>query len=101
MGSKKRDGVDGHAADVGRRLRQTRAALGIEDLQEFGEAAGLEQSLYNRFDNGKRLLTLQAAMKLCERYQLTLDWLYRGIDSGLPRHLSDDLRSHRRPKRES
>jgi hypothetical protein len=35
-----------HAEDVGRRLRQTRAALRIEDQCEFGEAAGLEQSLY-------------------------------------------------------
>ena len=84
-----------HAADVGRRLRQTRAALRIEDQCEFGEAAGLEQSLYNRFETGKRLLTLQAAMKLCERYGLTLDWLYRGDMLSLPGRLIDEIRNQR------
>ena len=85
-----------HATDVGRRLRQTRAALKIEDQREFGEAAGLEQSLFNRFETGKRLLTLQAAMKLCQRYGLTLDWLYRGDPLNLPCKLHDDIRSQRR-----
>lgn len=81
-----------HAADTARRLRYTRAALGVEDQREFGEAAGLEQSLYNRFETGKRLLTLQAAMKLCARYSLTLDWLYRGDPSSLPYKLATDIR---------
>lgn len=84
------------AADTARRLRQTRSALRIEDQREFGEAAGLEQSLYNRFETGKRLLTLQAAMKLCDRYSLTLDWLYRGEPSGLPYRLWDDIRAVRK-----
>lgn len=85
-----------HGSDTARRLRQTRMALGIDDQQEFGEAAGLEQSLYNRFETGKRLLTLQAAMKLCARYSITLDWLYRGDPSGLPYKLWNDIRALRR-----
>ncbi len=81
------------AIDTARRLRLTRAALSVVDQREFGEAAGLEQSLYNRFETGKRLLTLQAAMKLCARYSLTLDWLYRGDPSGLPYKLHGDIRT--------
>jgi len=84
--------------DTARRLKLSRAALGIEDQRDFGEGAGLEQSLYNRFETGKRLLTLQAALKLCEVYGLTLDWLYRGDPSGLPYTLATRLRDIRKQK---
>ncbi len=89
------------AHDCARRLRQTRAALGIVDQQEFGMAAGLEQSLYNRFETGKRLLTLQCALKLCEHYSLTLDWLYRGDPSGLPYKLHNDLQQIRKSEKQA
>lgn len=89
--------TEDHAVDVARRLLRARRALGIEDQNEFGEAAGLSQSLYNKFELGRRLLTLQAAMKLCHRYGLTLDYLYRGDPSGLPYKLHNDIRSQQVP----
>lgn len=90
------DDTGDHARDVARRLRLVRIALGIQDQRDFGEAANLEQSLYNRFETGKRLLTLQAAMKLCERYGITLDYLYRGDASGLPYKLHNTIRDLRK-----
>lgn len=93
------DDCGDHAKDVARRLRLTRVSLGIEDQQDFGEAAGVSQSLYNRFETGSRLLTLQAALKLCLHYDLTLDWLYRGDPSGLPYKLATSIREHRRKAR--
>lgn len=92
------DDTGDHANDVARRLRLVRTALGIPDQRDFGEAANLEQSLYNRFETGKRLLTLQAAMKLCERYGLTLDYLYLGDPSGLPYKLHNDIRILRKQR---
>lgn len=77
--------------DVARRLTRSREALGL-DQEDFGEGAGLSQPRYNQYETGKRLLTLAAAMMLCERYQMTLDWLYRGDPSGLPKRLWDALR---------
>lgn len=82
--------------NVGRRLRLTRAALRYADQKSFGEAAGLQQSHYTRFENGSRLLTLAAAMVLCERFDLTLDWLYRGDPSGLPYRLASEINSLRK-----
>lgn len=76
------------ARDTGRRLRLSRLALRIADQKAFGEGAGLQQSLYTRFESGRRLLTLSAALQLCNAYQLTLDWLYRGDASGLPYRLA-------------
>jgi transcriptional regulator with XRE-family HTH domain len=81
-----------HAVDVARRLRKARIALGYEDKDEFGEYAGLSQSLYNRFENGRRVITLQAAMKLYKRYGLSLDWIYMGDPSGIDPRLWKRIR---------
>ena len=75
------------ATDTARRLRATRMALEL-DQQEFGTRAGLSQPQYNQFEKGKRPITLQAAMKLCAHYDLSLDWIYRGDPSALPHKLA-------------
>lgn len=84
--------------DVARRLERSRIAIGL-DQQEFAEAAGLSQPRCNPYETGKRLLTLPAAMLLCERYMLTLDWLYRGDPSGLPMRLLTKINEARRQPR--
>lgn len=93
------DDTGDHAHDVGRRLRLTRLAFRVEDQKDFGEPAGVSQSLYNRFETGARLLTLQAALKLCHHYDVTLDWLYRGDPSGLPYSLATRIQEIRRSNR--
>lgn len=85
-----------HAADVARRLRETRLALQYPDQDEFGENAGLEQSRYNRFESGKRVISLQAAMALNKAYGISLDWLYLGNPSGLDPRLWSRIRELRR-----
>lgn len=82
------------AKDVARRLLRSRRALAL-DQEVFGDGAGLSQPRYNQYETGRRLLTLAAAMALCERYNLTLDWLYRGDPSGLPYRLTEALRTTR------
>ena len=89
------DDIGGASIDVARRLRLTRLALGHHDQKAYAEAAGIEQSRYNKYEGGGRPLTLQAAMQLCETYALTLDWLYRGDPSGLPYKLATDIRNLR------
>ena len=80
------------AEDVARRLRQTRVAKGYEDQDEFAADADLEQSRYNRFENGRRPISLQAAMMLVKRYGLSLDWIYYGDPNGLDPRLWKDIR---------
>lgn len=80
------------AQDVGRRLKQIREILGLSQM-EFGLSAGLGQTRYHNYESGDRLLTLKAAFLLCEKYSLTLDWLYMGDPSGLPYRLHDQLKS--------
>ena len=78
--------------DVGRRLRRTREAIWLNQ-QQFGTRAGMSQPQYNQFENGGRLITLRCAMKLCDEYLLTLDWIYRGDPSGLPYRLAEAIRT--------
>jgi transcriptional regulator with XRE-family HTH domain len=96
------DDTGDFAADVARRLRLTRVALGYSDRQQndFAAESGIAQSHYNKFEGGSRLLTLNVAMKLCHRWGLTLDWLFRGDPSGLPYKLANDIKELRRAERE-
>lgn len=80
--------------DVARRLALTRQAMDLEQ-DAFGSGAGLSQPRYNQYETGRRLLTLDAAMSLCERYLLTLDWIYRGDPSGLPVRLWNEIKVKR------
>lgn len=82
--------------DVARRLLLTRRALGIDNQEDFAEGADLSQPRYNQYETGSRLLTLSAALLLCERYLLTLDWIYRGDPSGLPHRLVSEITKARR-----
>lgn len=81
--------------NVGRRLLITRRALRFQQ-EEFAAGAGLSQPRYNPYETGKRILTIEAALRLCERYQLTMDWLYRGDPSGLPYRLAEAIKVARR-----
>jgi len=78
--------------DVARRLTLSRIALGMSP-GDFAAGAGLTQSNYSQYENLWRSLSIRAAMKLCARYNLTLDWLFRGDPSGLPIRLNDAINS--------
>lgn len=84
------DDVGDLQKDVARRLAWSRRAIGLNQT-EFGRGAALSQERYNQYEKGARPLTLKAAMALCERYLLTLDWLYRGDPSGLPARLHAEI----------
>ena len=67
---------------IGERLMLTRNVFGMTQT-EFGKGAGIKKSTYNQYENGKERPSLDEAIKLCEKYGLTLDWIYRGDTRGL------------------
>jgi len=69
------------------RLRHTRQAFGVNQ-REFARRANLKQNRYNQYEAGVRVLTINAALKICDEYRITLDWLYRGERSMLPHRLA-------------
>lgn len=68
---------------VALRLRRTRTAFGMQQ-GEFAAAAHLAVSTYNQYEQGKRLITIENAIVLCDRFDISLDWIYRGEAGGLP-----------------
>jgi transcriptional regulator with XRE-family HTH domain len=69
--------------EVATRLRRTREAFKMGQ-GEFAAAAGIAFNTYNQYEQGARLMRLENAIALCDRFDITLDWIYRGDTSGLP-----------------
>jgi transcriptional regulator with XRE-family HTH domain len=51
----------------------------------------LKPSQYNQYESRARQLTVEAANKICDEYDVTLDWLYRDDQSRLAHHLAIDI----------
>jgi DNA-binding XRE family transcriptional regulator len=75
---------------IGRRLELTRESLGL-NAGDFAKRAGIGKSAYSNYTSGERAPTLAQAIKLCDAYELTLDWIYRGDPSGLKYNLAEQI----------
>lgn len=84
---------------IARRLIATRLALGFESQVEFCRVADIAANAWNNYETARSRPKLAVAIALCERFHLTLDWIYRGDASGLPHRLAVAIRepteSHR------
>lgn len=80
------------AADIGKRLVAMHNALGITQA-DVCRAIDLTSGRYNQYVTGKRLLTLDVAVRLVATYGVTLDWLFLGDVSALPVRLHQKLQT--------
>jgi len=88
-----KDALDSRLPEgVAKRLELTRRVWGLQQ-QDFAEKAGIIPSAYNQYERAKRLISIQHAHKLCDAYDLTLDWIYRGDPSGLRYQTAEALKS--------
>ncbi len=53
----------------------------------------------NNYERGIRPLDIDLADRLVDRWKVTLDWLYRGDDSGLPKRVVDAIERRKSLKR--
>lgn len=77
-------------ADIGRRLKVTREYLDVSQV-DFAASAGLKSAMMSRCESGDARLSVDAAILLCERYDLTLDWIFRGQEGTLEYDFVDGL----------
>ena len=83
---------DGPTAEaIGMRLRLTREVLGLTQA-EFADRCGIARNTYNQYEQGKNKPQIGLAIEMCERFNLTLDWLYRGDPSSLPYKMADAIK---------
>lgn len=69
---------------VAARLKVAREALKYKSQRKFAREAGIKPSAYNQYEKAVNRPELEAAVLLCERYKLTLDYIYRGELSNIP-----------------
>lgn len=77
-------------ADIGERIRRLRRTLGYSNT-DFARLHNWGQTQLTNWETGHRRITVEAATKLRDRYQVTLDWIYLGVESSLPQNLAKSL----------
>jgi transcriptional regulator with XRE-family HTH domain len=76
------------AKRVGERLAMTRRALGYASAADFvrvfNTSFKMTQQRWSNYETGDHLPPPEVALAICDRFDLTTDWIYRGVRSGLP-----------------
>lgn len=67
---------------VGERLTAFRQALGYAPI-DMCRSMNVRQNTYSQWESGKSRINLDDAIRLCDRFGLTLDYLYRDDISGV------------------
>jgi transcriptional regulator with XRE-family HTH domain len=74
--------------EIAARLALTRRALGYDRQTEFVEALStvleVTPQRWNNYESGRDRVTVAIALALCARFDLSLDWIYRGKRGELP-----------------
>lgn len=84
--------------EMAERLELTRRALGYDGQTEFCDAVSTHFSLtpqrWNNYERGRERITVDVAMALCDRFGLTMDWIYRNQRQGLPADIAKALEQY-------
>ncbi|WP_420584912.1 helix-turn-helix domain-containing protein [Ruegeria sp.] len=79
--------------EVGRRLDALRAATGLEK-GEFADTVKIDRSSYSKIIKGTKPLKIEMGYQVSERWDVSLDFLYRGQLDKLPSSLSKTIIEH-------
>ena len=85
-------------AATGRRMKQLRA-LYRESQEQLAADLHCKQPTYSGYESGSRQLTVEHAIQLRTRWNVTLDYLYLGIHGGVEIAHYDNIRRTPIPKR--
>jgi DNA-binding XRE family transcriptional regulator len=84
---------------VAARLRLTRQALKLSQVG-LCRITRISPQAWNNAETGDNLIGLANAMKLCRATGVTLDWIYRGVGSNLPRLIATEIARRKRAARQ-
>lgn len=73
------------------RLKLTREALDIS-AADLCKRIRIKANRWSQYENGERRITIQVANKLCDEFDLSLDWIYRANPAQLPHALRLKMR---------
>lgn len=85
------EGADSTKA-IGRRLRALREVKGLSQ-DKIADIVGMasKSASWNGYERGKNAIPAHHALALCRIYNVTMDWIYRGIPLGMPYELLKEL----------
>lgn len=75
---------------IASRLKMTREALEVPSA-DLCRAIDCKPNRWSQYESGERRITEAVAIRLCDAYGLTLDWIYRAKPDGLPARLHQKL----------
>lgn len=70
-------------AEIGARLAAIRRGFSDLNQKEWAAKHGFPTTRWNNWETGTRRIPVEEAERLCNRYGLTLDAIYRGKLDGL------------------
>jgi len=76
---------------IGLRLQAVRECLSDANQKEWAEKMGYNPTQYNNWEKGTRRIPVDSAERLCNKFGLTLDYIYRGRVDGLSENLRKSL----------
>lgn len=79
---------------IGERLIALRS---FHDMRqgEFADSVGIDRSSYSKIEAGTKPLKADMAFDIAERWGVTMDFLYRGRLTELPRKMADAFMANR------
>ena len=78
-------------ADIAERLKWHRSIVGLNQ-DEYAKSIGAKRSALSLWEAGTHRMSLNAALDLRSKYDLSLDFMYEGIDDALPMTLRNAWR---------
>jgi transcriptional regulator with XRE-family HTH domain len=73
------------------RMKLLRLTTGLS-AADFARKTDMTRAMWHNIETGFSRVGIDAAMKLCDKYHITLDWIYRGRhDARLPHGLAKRL----------
>lgn len=88
--ARKADDAGRSTRAIGNRLTKIREVMGLTQTK-FARSIGVTQGTVAGWEGGHRPPGLKIGHALCDKYNLTLDYIYRGDTSGLPLSLLTEL----------
>ena len=73
------------------RLKLTREAIGIS-AADLCKRINVKPNRWSQYEGGERRITVEVANKLCDEFDLSLDWIYRANPAQLPHALRLKMR---------
>lgn len=71
---------------LAKRLKMTREAIGIS-AADLCKRIKVKPNRWSQYESGERRITVAVANKLCDEFDLSLDWIYRANPAQLPHAL--------------